>query len=391
MVEANSFPKDMAAFMKRARQFGETLAEVKQRPPSSIMNWYPYDTLSSLVHTEKVLSEQWPRFRRSLESGPVLDIGCGDGDLSFLFASLGCRVCAVDNPPTNCNWMTGVRALRDRLAYPVDIREIDLDSQFCLPEEDWGLVLLLGILYHLKNPFYVLEQLAYRARYCLLSTRIAKRTVAGLAIQDEPVAYLLDHREANDDPTNYWIFSEAGLLRLAKRAGWRPVCWCSAGHAKDSNPVDPQADERMFVFLRSQMRSANANVTLLDGWTDPVEQNWAWTLKRFRFEVRVADALCPHGFLLGFIVPEAIADVSTLTLSCTVNGVPSGSASYSKHGDQLFEGKIPDRVDHSQPMVFEFTVEHTANSAPDPRDLGVIMPFTGAIRGIGERILFWLD
>jgi hypothetical protein len=42
-------------------------------------------------------------------------------------------------------------------------------------------------------------------------------------------------------------------------------------------------------------------------------------------------------------------------------------------------------------MLFRFTVEHTFDPRPDTRDLGVIMPFTGAISGIGERILFWVN
>jgi hypothetical protein len=287
--------------------------------------------------------------------------------------------------------MGGVRALRDRLGYPIDVREMDVDSQFCLPEDDWGLVLLLGVLYHLKNPFSILEQLAYRARYCLLSTRVAKKTVSGMPIQSEPVAYLLDHREANDDPTNYWIFSEAGLLRLAKRAGWRPLRWCSTGNLKNSNPVDSRADERMFLFLRSQLRSADATVKLLDGWTDPVIQKWAWTLKRFSFQVELRDQVRPDGFLLGFVIPDKIAKASPVTLSCRVNDIPCGSQEYRKHGDQIFEGRIPERVDHTRPMIFEFLAQHEADLSPDPRELGVIMPFTGAIHGIHERILFWLD
>ena len=41
-------------------------------------------------------------------------------------------------------------------------------------------------------------------------------------------------------------------------------------------------------------------------------------------------------------------------------------------------------------MVFEFTVEHGLDASVDGRDLGVIMSFNGAIRGISEKIHFWL-
>lgn len=55
-------------------------------------------------------------------------------------------------------------------------------------------------LYHLKKPFHVLETLANNARCCVLSTRVGARSVATTEIREEPIAYLLDNREANNDP-----------------------------------------------------------------------------------------------------------------------------------------------------------------------------------------------
>jgi hypothetical protein len=147
----------------------------------------------------------------------------------------------------------------------------------------------------------------------------------------------------------------------------------------------------MFVFLRSQLCSAPAEVALLEGWTDPVLQKWAWTEKRFTFQVRLCESSRPPAFLLGFIIPEAISSVSAVTIRCRVNGVAAGSQIYRSHGDQIFESPFPDAVDHTQPMLFEFLVEHKFDPRPDPRDLGVIMPFTGAIGGTGAPILFWVD
>jgi hypothetical protein len=209
-------------------------------------------------------------------------------------------------------------------------------------------------------------------------------------MRDEPLAYLLDNREANDDPTNYWIFSPQGLIRLAKRTGWRVMGSCTVG-PKNSTPAAPDGDERMFVLLRSQLCSAPAQVTLLDGWTEPLPQKWAWTEKRFSFDVSLEESRRPESFLLGFIVPDTIAAASPVTLRCTVNGHPAGSEVFRGHGDKLFEKPLPEAVDHTQPMRFEFTVEHSFSALPDPRDLGVIMPFTGAIHGIGAPILFWIN
>ena len=78
----------------------------------------------------------------------------------------------------------------------------------------------LGILYHLKNPFLVMETLSKVARHRLVSTQVARFIPHGQPIHEIPVAYLLYPTESNNDSTNYWTFSEAGLLRLFDRTGW---------------------------------------------------------------------------------------------------------------------------------------------------------------------------
>jgi hypothetical protein len=379
----------LEAFLAHAKQFETQLAAAKSQPIGDIYHWYPYNTIASVSLIAPLLTSHLPAFQAAL-SGKMLDIGCADGDLSYLFASLGCQVAAVDLRKCNFNWMMGVRTLGTRLNLPIEIHEMDVDSGFDLNGGPYGLALLLGILYHLKNPFLVLETLARNARYCLLSTRVAAKSVAGTSIREEPLAYLLDHREANNDPTNYWIFSHTGLKRIAKRSGWRILDWRSVGPS-ESNPAASDADERMFMFLRSQLCSAPAQLTLLSGWTEPLPQNWAWTEKKFSFEVRLEEERRPASFLLGFLNPEAIASVSPITVHCTVNGHDAGTEVYKTAGDKTFEKPIPASVDHRAPMQFEFTVEHGFDTHPDPRSLGVIMPFTGAIRGTGSRILFWLD
>src|SRR6185437_3180823 len=55
----------------------------------------------------------------------------------------------------------------------------------------YDLIFFLGILYHLKNPFYALESLAKVTRHMLISTRVAKLSPAGRSMRDLPVAYLL--------------------------------------------------------------------------------------------------------------------------------------------------------------------------------------------------------
>jgi len=112
----------------------------------------------------------------ALSSGPVADIGCADGDLGLLCAYLGGQVDAIDHIESSFNQMRGIDVLREALGLPLDVHDIDLDGRFHLPRSDYRFVFFLGTLYHLKNPYYVLENLASHADWCVLSTRIAQVT-----------------------------------------------------------------------------------------------------------------------------------------------------------------------------------------------------------------------
>jgi tRNA (mo5U34)-methyltransferase len=231
-------PANAQEIIDRRTQFAERLAEAKIEPLPLQLSWYPYDSIASIDHMVPFFQRHFSDFERAFHSGPLIDIGGGDGDISLFFASLGCKVAAADNPRHNHNWMAGVRALRERLDLPVEIHELDADTATQLPGGTYGLAIFLGVLYHLKNPYLALKTLANQSRYCVLSTRVADVTKSGVPIKDEPVAYLLDHRETNNDPTNQWIFSPAGLERIVKRSGWRIIDELTRGCTESSNPVD---------------------------------------------------------------------------------------------------------------------------------------------------------
>ncbi len=386
-----TFPRTIEELRSQSEAFRGALTEAKQTPPSAF-GWYPHDTMASLQHLAPLLEENLPEFQRSLQCGPILDIGCGDGDLSYFFASQGFDVTAIDHPSANYNWMTGVRTLHQRLQLPVEIEEQDVDSQFVLERAPYGLVLLLGTLYHLKNPFYVLETLAKNARYCVLSTRIASITPSKTKMEKEPLAYLLDRRETNNDASNYWIFSPAGLLRLAKRAGWQVLGSSLTPSKKRPNPVDPDADSRMFLFLRSELRSSPAELRLTEGWTEVSEQQWAWTLKKFVIEAHLQEAMPPSRFRLHFVVPPVVAAASPVTIACQINGNSASKQTFKQEGDQVFEASIPASIKSAETLRLEFTVKHRFHpEPPDQRNLGIIVPFRGTIHGVSEPIGFWLD
>jgi tRNA (mo5U34)-methyltransferase len=232
-------------------QFRHDLGDVKKNNVPEDFSWYGYEILANVLHIEGLLGKNWNGLLNRID-GPVADIGTADGDLGFLLEKLGHTVDLIDYAPTNWNGMRGARRLKELMASNVGIHEVDLDSQFIMPREHYGLVLFLGILYHLKNPYYALERIARSSKYCLVSTRIASHTTDGTKISHLPVAYLLAPDECHNDATNYWIFSEAGLHRVFERAGWNVEAFRSVGCKSKSNPSDPDRDERAFALLRSR-------------------------------------------------------------------------------------------------------------------------------------------
>jgi len=360
--------------VQRAREFKSKLEETKKQIPG--IAWYPYDTLASLGVAEKFLSGRNRSLLDLAAGDPILDLGCGDGDLSFFFESLGAKVHAVDHMPTNYNAMRGITALRAALQSSIEVHAIDLDSQFYLPEESFGLALCLGVLYHLKNPFYVLESLAMRARYCLLSTRIAELTPEGAPIKDQPLAYLLGPTEANNDPTNFWIFSEAGLRRLCERAGWRIANFTTVGCTRGSDPARADRDERAYCLLESRA-CATYSVKLLEGWY-PLEQNsFRWTSRHFAVELRRTMPRPARKFRLRFHLPEMVVRQSgPVTIRAEVNGEAFAPETFSREGEYIYAVDLGRRIVKGGPVRIDFRVDKALPAGDlDTRELALIVPF----------------
>jgi tRNA (mo5U34)-methyltransferase len=382
------FPQTIDNFRHAADEFAAELRDLKKRLMVPDYGWYPYESMTILPLMSELLEPVYGEVSAVISHSPVIDIGCGDGDLAILFARLGYDVDAVDHAETNFNQLRGVQALQRELSLNVHARDIDLDGQFALPRRDYGLALFLGTLYHLKNPFYVLETIAARADWCVLSTRIAQVTPAHRTrIEDEPVAYLLGAREANHDPTNYWIFSRAGLLRLLERTGWIVMGHRRVGCAIDSDPVRAESDERLIVIVKSRTRHPGLHVRLLEGWhaTERVTEHDAfrWTAKRFAMEVTLPEPA--HEFALRFSVTEALCGSGAVRVSCAISGHPAGSITCESPGTIEFRGRFPfETITHR----LDFTVESEFQPPGDMRELGICIPLPDDSPRHTERIPF---
>lgn len=260
---------DIAEMKGRALTFMSELEARKSALAPSSFAWYPYNTLSNFLHLDALLTGEHRSLLELIGDKSVVDVGCADGDTAFFLETLGCTVQTIDYAPTNYNSLQGVRLLKNALSSSVEIHEIDLDAQFLLPQEEYGLVFFLGILYHLKNPYYALETLAKSCEYCLISTRIAKFSTHNAEYDTRltkpipgkrtdfshlPIAYLLDEREANNDSTNYWIFSDTGLRRILERTGWDICDFMTVGNTANSDPASAEGDERAFCLVKSRKR-----------------------------------------------------------------------------------------------------------------------------------------
>ena len=254
---------DLQGLRDRAESFAQILATQRAElaPPEF---WYPYGSIHNFVYLELLLTGANRNLFREIDPKRAADIGAADGDVSFFLEQEGWDMTIIDNPPTNWNGLKGAKLFRDTTGSKVHIEEMDLDSQFVLGST-YQLVFMMGILYHLKNPFYVLEQLSRSAKYAIITTRIMRwsgpegqQDTSGYSRGDRqlmehlPVAYLLGASECNNDSTNYWIFSDTGLRRILDRTQWDILDYRIFGEADGADPFSAEHDARAFCLVQSR-------------------------------------------------------------------------------------------------------------------------------------------
>jgi SAM-dependent methyltransferase len=348
----------------RALVFQEQLRQAKSEVSPPDPGWYPWDSFGTLGILDKLLTGRRRFLEPLIGDHPVLDLGCGDGDLAFLFESLGCRVCAIDNPPTNYNRMAAVELLKNALDSSVRIEPLDLDGPFHLPVRRCGLALCFGILYHLKNPYNVLETLAATAGYCLLSTAITRFAPdQQTEVNHLPVAFLAGRDGLRGDETNYWIFSETGLRTLVDRSGW-DVCDWHVVRVEDSVLWNTQRDERVFCLLRSRAFTTEPLTQLVDGWHILENGAWRWTKRRFSLTV----APGAQRLNLQVTVPPNLE--LPLTLTAHTGGILLATHTLTHPGDFACVQTLPPGAE----VLVEFDVDRALPpDATDARERAIIV------------------
>lgn len=361
-----------------ASQFHDHLASIKSKTPLEGGAWYPWRTLSSMQMLEREMGLDADALKSMIGQDPVIDVGCGDGDNSFFLESLGAQVDAVDHAPANYNRMEGVRTLKRALGSSIGIHAVDLDTRPNLPGANYGLAIMLGVLYHLKNPYLALETLARSSRHLYMSTRIASLTPdRKLTFGAYPMAYLVDDRELNDDPTNFWIFSEEALKRVVRRSGWKILKYFTLGKSPaEADPVSGEGDVRAFILAESLLRS-EGGFRLERGWHELEYGASRWTQRRFSVSLDLPNALAPATLRFLFQLPEALtAQRPRTTLWATVNGVRLPAATFSSPGEHEYCATIPSLP--AGRVEIDFELDGAVAIANDERELGVQVYFAGS-------------
>jgi tRNA (mo5U34)-methyltransferase len=96
-----------------------------------------------------------------------------------------------------------------------DFLEVDLDAL-----GTFDVVLFLGVLYHLTDPFGALRRLAQ------VTDEVAVIETAGVEApgnDDQPAFMFFPNDELLGDPTNWWAPNEAGLVAMCHAAGFSRV------------------------------------------------------------------------------------------------------------------------------------------------------------------------
>jgi tRNA (mo5U34)-methyltransferase len=164
-------------------------------------------------------------FPASLSGLSVLDVGAWDGFFSFEAERRGAsRVVAADHYSWHgtgwgtANGKAGFELARTALGSRVE--DVDIDVMELSPERvgTFDVVLLLGVLYHLRHPLLALERIASVTRALLIL-----ETVVDMVGVPRPAMAFYPDAELGDDPTNWWGPNVAAVHGMLHSTGFQQV------------------------------------------------------------------------------------------------------------------------------------------------------------------------
>jgi tRNA (mo5U34)-methyltransferase len=164
------------------------------------------------------------RLPESLAGKSVLDIGAWDGFFSFEAERRGAsRVLATDSYVWQGRGKWGSKAGFElaRQALGSRVEDMEIDVMELAPERVgmFDVVLLLGVLYHMRHPLLALERAASVTRELLIV-----ETATDLMWMPRPAAAFYPADELGlADPGNWWAPNLPGLVGMLRAVGFAQV------------------------------------------------------------------------------------------------------------------------------------------------------------------------
>jgi len=199
-----------------------------------------------------------------LAGSRVLDIGCNAGFYSFEVAARGASVLAIDMDPhylRQGRWAASMLDPERRVQFAqMQVYDlVELDEQF-------DIVLFLGVLYHLRYPLLALDLVARLVRSRMVLQTLTMPGEEPRATPDDlplharaellspgwPRAAFVE-RSLAGDPTNWWVPDDACVTAMLRSAGLRAVA--RPGHEIYLCEPDPEHD-RAAPFREAELRAA---------------------------------------------------------------------------------------------------------------------------------------
>eukprot|EP01037_Dinobryon_pediforme_P025583 gene25583-27787_t len=198
-------------------------------------------------------------FGDGVQGKSVLDIGAWDGFFSFEAERRGAaRVLATDHFCwSGQGW--GTRDGFDHMhrTFNSRVESLDVDVLALDPAKlgQFDIVLFLGVLYHVKDPYSCLEA---AARMC--SDHLVIETVTALPLETIPAMRLYKPGELGGDPTNFWAPNVPALQVMLENFGFSRI-----------EAVPPRVQKapwrRVFSSLGPSRRANEASVrTIIHAW-----------------------------------------------------------------------------------------------------------------------------
>lgn len=199
-------------------------------------------------------------FAKGVEGKTVLDIGAWDGFFSFEAERRGAaRVLATDHFCwSGPGWGTRSgfdymhRTLQSRVeSLDVDVLELDPTAL-----GQFDVVMFLGVLYHVKDPYSCLEA---AARMC--SDHLIVETVTALPLETIPAMRLYKPGELGGDPTNFWAPNVPALRVMLDTFGFSKI-EAVPSPVSHAHPLK----QRRSLSLKSRGRKTATHRTIIHAW-----------------------------------------------------------------------------------------------------------------------------